>query len=170
MDIIKASRDLLRIKETPLSTLSCEELKKEPIRPFSLQYLALSAVLGNNHFVEDNQNELQTNKHLFETDLYKKLLQNTAYNTTEDEHCLEFIDTVRYERVKRWFDLCTADRIYQYLLRKQKDRCCLDYKVIRPWCKCKIATFKTYCVEDTYYCTEYERLANAHYSSCDQTF
>lgn len=73
--------------------------------------------------------------------------------------------------MRRWIKLRTADRIYKYLLRKEKDRSCLDNsKVIRPWCECKIVAAKAYCVEDTYYCTEYERLENAHYSSCDQTF
>lgn len=66
-----ASRDLFRIQE------SCSELKKETIRPFSLQYLALGAILGNNRFVEDNRNELQINKHLFEH--YLKLTYTKSY-------------------------------------------------------------------------------------------
>lgn len=167
MDIVKASIDFLT---TPLPRHSCNEFKKETIRPFSLQYLALGAVLGNNLDINDSsKNELLTNKHLFETDSYKKLLQNAPYNVFEDKHCLEFNETVRYERVKRWICLCDGANIYRYILRKQTERCS-GYTIVRPWCKCKSATFKSRCVEDTYYCTEYERIENAHYSSCDQSF
>lgn len=148
----------------------CDDLKKITITPFSLQYLALGAVLKKNLDVDDNKNELQNeeNKHLFETHSFKNFLQNAKYNTELDEKCTNIINegqTVEFKNY--WIRVKSGDYIYRYLSENKKEirKSDPDIITIRPWCnECRF--FLVHCVEGTLECEEFQRTEYAHYSDC----
>lgn len=154
------------IDRTKMKILRCDELKKQTIHPFSLTYLALGALLKNNLSVRDSENQVQKLKHLFETNMYKKLLQNMKYNVDENEYNLEIIDEVHVEYLKYWVNIENAFSIYKFLSIKKEERSFGGISTVRMWCsKCRL--FYMRCTEDGYLCSELQRTENAHYSSCE---
>lgn len=138
---------------------TCIELGKRTIRPYSLQYLALGVVLNSNREVDDEKNELILYKHLFEGDVFTKLLTNLRYNILANNSNSKSV---------------RADHLFNHFSEKQLERRKFFQEMIEtvnPWCSCHhrylCIHILSICKDG---CPEKNRLLTAHYSDCLQFY
>lgn len=146
----------------------CRELRKETLRAFTLQYLALGALLNCTLRVSDSENKIQENKKLFETEIYQNLLRNFQYNTFANKTIIEKINSVKCETEICGVSTVHADLLYQHFSQQMKTRSSSfesGIEIVEPWCKCHPTIRCDECLD---ICIEKKRLKNGHYSSCDQ--
>lgn len=156
----------------------CCDLQKLTIRPFSLQYLALRALLNHLSSIENSREEIEKFRHLFDTETYDRMLQNTKYNVDKNF----FIQNIGEFEIKKLYiryHIESADFIFRRLLinrtfanRKLED----EIETVRLWCICK-TIYPHYCCKNcgiggSHPCfyREHLRLENAHYSYCENHF
>lgn len=138
----------------------CKENRKKPIRPFSLEYLALSALLlKTKQENDDNKNEIQKNKYLFGT-VYRHQFQNLSYLIYEYQEPLR----------NRYMKLQQVNALISFFLLSKDDRDKSHnddiFQKVQPLCYCQFKKCKI-CFDN---CNTEKRVKNGHYMNCKNIF
>lgn len=137
-----------------------KKTKKKPIRPFSLKYLALSALFYKTHRENDDKiNEIQKNKYLFETVFNSKLFRNLPYLVFECQEPLK----------NHYIQVLRIDQLVSHFLQNQsiRDRNNSDMIVkVQPWCACQLNNCEI-CFDN---CNAEKRVKNGHYTNCKHLY
>lgn len=126
----------------------CVKFQNLPLRPFTLEYLALAAVLRKNISANDDVSEIHQNPQIFQNNKYRKKWKQWKYDI--------------YENL---FIQCALYIIY-WLSKPLEDR---DFHIatVKPFCRCLSMT----CAEEChYFCYDKLRRKYSHNSRCKKTF
>lgn len=128
----------------------CEKFRNHPLRPFTLEYLALATVLRNNICRHDKPNEIQQNPEIFKNKKYTKRWKKWHYDVFKSL----YFNPVPY--------------IVYWLSQTVEVRDSHDFQMAtaKPFCRCQ----EIGCIECLYSCYDGLRRQYSHTKKCKQTF
>lgn len=133
----------------------CEKFRNRRLRPLTLEYLALAAVLRNNISTNDNQNEVKQNPEIFTNKLFRRKWKKW-----------------RYDIFHRMYSN-RALHIIHWLSRTKEDRFTHDFQIatVKPFCNCQTVTCAEWCF---YVCHDdvnsYKKRYHSHTTKCKMLF